>query len=159
VQLDDTDQLRLEAAVLYKGSDLYRRHCMHCHGVSGDGRGPTAPWVHPHPRDYRAGKFKFISSGKPASGGAKPRRADLIRTLSKGIEGTSMPAFALLPEEDLEDLVSYVIHLSLRGEVEFHVTQKLLEDSKREFIAEEGATDLGDYIRKKAATILGDWNK
>src|SRR5262245_245721 len=21
---------------------LYRRHCVHCHGISGDGRGPTA---------------------------------------------------------------------------------------------------------------------
>src|SRR5205814_267622 len=37
---------------LPRGSVLYRRHCVHCHGLSGDGRGPTATWVNPHPRDY-----------------------------------------------------------------------------------------------------------
>ncbi len=47
---------------LKEGSKHYRRHCMHCHGVTGDGRGPTGPWVNPHPRDYRQGLFKFISS-------------------------------------------------------------------------------------------------
>src|SRR5437879_6817929 len=28
---------------LAEGSKLYRRHCLHCHGISGDGRGPTGP--------------------------------------------------------------------------------------------------------------------
>src|SRR5690349_13600696 len=32
---------------------LYRRHCAHCHGTSGDGMGPTAMLLNPYPRDYR----------------------------------------------------------------------------------------------------------
>ena len=28
-------------------SGLYRRHCAHCHGVSGDGHGPTAQFLNP----------------------------------------------------------------------------------------------------------------
>ncbi len=121
---------------LLRGSKLYRRHCLHCHGLAGDGRGPTGPWVHPHPRDYRSGLFKFISS-KPDLPGNKPRRADLLRTVSKGIESTSMPAFGLLPERELEELVSYVIHLSLRGEVEMDTITTLLEQSRS---ALEGGT-------------------
>src|SRR5262249_10118621 len=75
------------------GSELYRKPCMHCHGVPGDGRGPTGPWLHPHPRDYRQGVFKYKSSDSETK---KPRFDDLRRTLQKGIDGTSMPAFGLL---------------------------------------------------------------
>jgi mono/diheme cytochrome c family protein len=112
--------LKLTNDALERGSQLYRLHCVHCHGLSGDGRGHTAPWVNPHPRDYRQGVFKFTSSSQE-QGVRKPRRADLIRTVRQGVEGTSMPAFNLLPEPALEDLISYVIHLSIRGESEFNV--------------------------------------
>ena len=39
---------------LAEGSKLYRQHCLHCHGLEGNGRGPTGYWVNPPPRDYRA---------------------------------------------------------------------------------------------------------
>ena len=38
---------------------LYRKHCVHCHGITGDGRGPTALFLNPYPRDYRQGVYKF----------------------------------------------------------------------------------------------------
>ena len=63
---------------LAQGSKVFRFHCVHCHGLTGDGRGPTGPWVVPHPRDYRPGLFKFVSS-KPESP-HKPRRDDLTRS-------------------------------------------------------------------------------
>src|SRR5262249_53228507 len=121
--------LKLDRGTLTQGSALYRRHCLHCHGVTGNGRGPTGPWVNPHPRDYRRGQFKFISTSK-AVADRKPRRADLVRVLSRGIDGTSMPAFGLLPENEIEALASYVIHLSLRGEVEFETMRTLLTDGR-----------------------------
>ena len=124
---DDFKQaLKLDDETLSYGSTRYRVHCLHCHGVAGNGRGPTAPWVNPHPRDYRLGKFKFTST----KGGneRKPRRADLLRTLQQGVEGTSMPSFGLLKEEELEALVSYVIHLSIRGQLEFQVMKEILMD-------------------------------
>jgi mono/diheme cytochrome c family protein len=110
-------KLRLEPAYLAEGSRLYRRHCLHCHGLTGNGQGPTGPWVNPHPRDYRLGKFKFTSSAQDR-GNRKPRREDLLRTLHQGVEGTSMPSFNLLSQEELNRLVSYVTHLSMRGQVE-----------------------------------------
>ncbi len=120
--------LKIDADTLAKGSTRYRVHCLHCHGVSGDGRGPTARWINPHPRDFRAGLFKFQSinqleskPGDPVQHSNSPRppaRADLLRTLRNGLEGTAMPSFALLRDEELEWIVSYVIHLSIRGRVE-----------------------------------------
>jgi mono/diheme cytochrome c family protein len=131
--------LKLDAKTLAEGSSLYRLHCLHCHGLTGNGRGPTAPWVNPHPRDYRSGIFKFAS----ASGGneRKPRREDLLRTLHEGIEGTSMPSFGLLSEGQLDALTSYVIHLSMRGEVEFNVMKELSKEDRPEgTIPERAAT-------------------
>jgi mono/diheme cytochrome c family protein len=133
-------KLKLEAADLAAGSQLYRRHCMTCHGVPGDGRGPTGPWVHPHPRDYRQGLFKFISTDPAKFVGRdtdrKPRRADLLRTLNAGVDGTTMPSFGLLPAAQLEQLVSYVIHLSLRGEVESETLTLLVQQD--DLFAENG---------------------
>lgn len=93
---------------------LYRQHCVHCHGVTGDGVGPTAAFLAPYPRDFRKGVFKFTSTNESA----KPTKEDLKRTLKQGIAGTAMPSFALLPEADIDALVEYVKYLSLRGEME-----------------------------------------
>jgi mono/diheme cytochrome c family protein len=121
--------LKLDKGTLRLGSQLYRIHCLHCHGLAGDGRGPTAFWINPHPRDYRLGIYKFTSTA--LGGTIRPQRADLHRTLKSGIEGTAMPAFNLLPEHELDAMVSYVIHLSLRGQVELqmmtYVLSKTLE--------------------------------
>ncbi len=100
------------------GYSLYRKHCLHCHGVSGDGEGPTAAFLWPRPRDYRRGIFKFTSTNP----GEKPTRADLRKTLYQGIANSSMPAFeALMTESEIEQVIDYVIFLSARGETEFRL--------------------------------------
>src|SRR5262249_24774414 len=106
-------------------SVTYRAQCLHCHGMPGDGRGPSSPWVNPHPRDFRQGVFKF-SSSKQEFGVRKPRRDDLLRILHNGIDGASMPAFNLLAADQVEELASYIIHLSLRGQAEYAVMRELL---------------------------------
>ncbi len=119
-------ELRLDNRSLRMGSRLYRVHCLHCHGLPGDGRGPTAFWVNPHPRDYRKGIFKFVSTSVAQGTGQKPRRDDLMRVLKEGIEGTSMPSFGVLSDAELEAMTSYVIHLSMRGEVEAFVMRAVI---------------------------------
>ncbi len=109
---------------------LYREHCVHCHGTTGNGLGPTATFLNPYPRDFRLGVFKF----KSTPFGTKPTRRDLKRILNEGIMGTSMPSFRLLKEDELDALVDYVIYLSIRGEVE----RKLLTASvELDFAADE----------------------
>src|SRR6185369_16837687 len=115
---------------LKEGGKLYRRQCLHCHGMEGNGRGPTGYWVSPHPRDYRQGIFKFTSSTQDL-GERKPRRDDLLHVIAHGIEGSSMPSFAMYPREDQEKLASYVMHLSLRGEVEYYVINTWLQGTSK----------------------------
>jgi mono/diheme cytochrome c family protein len=148
------EDLKLDDKTLALGSQLYRRHCLHCHGLTGDGHGPTAPWVNPHPRDYRRGIFKFSSSQQP-TGVRKPRREDLLRTLREGVEGTSMPSFRLLPEEELNALVSYVIHLSLRGQAEFDTMKTQLPPGPG-FDASEGET-IPSVLADRTKTFAQQW--
>jgi mono/diheme cytochrome c family protein len=101
------DHLRLGAAT-------YQARCAGCHGVSGDGAGPAAEYLQPPPRDYRQGVFKFTSTPF----GAKPRREDIVRVVRRGAPGTAMPSFALLPDEELQAVVDYVLVLAQRGELE-----------------------------------------
>jgi mono/diheme cytochrome c family protein len=146
------DGARLDEKTLAEGSRLYRRHCLHCHGLTGDGHGPTGPWVNPHPRDYRLGKFKFTSSDQP-SGSRKARREDLLRTLKQGVEGTSMPSFALLDEEtELQPIISYIIHLSLRGQIELGVLADVLGPN-----ADKDAGVDEDAIREKLDNLWKTW--
>jgi mono/diheme cytochrome c family protein len=140
--------LKLENGQLAEGSRLYRRHCLHCHGLTGDGHGPTAAWVNPHPRDYRAGRFKFIST---TVGSSKAKRQDLLRTLRQGLEGTSMPSFGLLPSEELEALVSYVIHLSLRGQIELIVMTEVLKGDVKE------TGEIVSRLKEERENIVKDW--
>lgn len=101
-------------AHLRRGAEVYARYCVQCHGVDGDGNGVAAAYLNPKPRNYQMGIYKFTST----TYGSKPLREDLIRTVKRGIRGTSMPAFPLLPPRDQEAVVDYVIALTRRGELE-----------------------------------------
>jgi mono/diheme cytochrome c family protein len=103
---------------------LYRRHCVHCHGVSGNGAGPTAEFLNPYPRDFRHGWFKFKSTGI----NEKPTDDDLRRILNQGLNGTAMPSFKLLPAAEVDALVEYVKYLAIRGQVEKHLYTVYEED-------------------------------
>ena len=116
------------------GQGLFRQHCVHCHGVTGNGRGPTAAFLNPYPRDFSMGKFKFTST--PV--GVKPTTEDLRRILMNGVAGTSMPSFALLSEGEIEALIDYVKYLSIRGEVE---RQLMIQSNDFDFQTEDGAID------------------
>ena len=100
--------------------ELYSRYCVQCHGVNGDGNGVAATYMIPKPRNYQMGIFKFTST----SYGSKPLREDLLRTVRRGVRGTSMPAFPLLPPKDLEAVVDYVQSLTRRGELETKLAEQ-----------------------------------
>jgi mono/diheme cytochrome c family protein len=108
---------------------LYREHCASCHGISGDGYGPSAQLLNPYPRDFRLGKFKF----KRTSLNSPPTDEDLTRILRNGIPGTAMPSFRTLPTNEIEALVDYVKYLAIRGQVERKLIEMItdLDDSER----------------------------
>lgn len=123
-RMDRQDKLHRAGGAVSKGRGLYREHCAHCHGVTGDGLGPTAAFLNPFPRDFRVGTFKFTSTDQ----GTKPTREDLRHTLREGIQGTAMPAFKVaLANEEIDDLAEYVIYLNMRGEME----KQLIRDDEQ----------------------------
>ena len=108
---------------LKDSAELYRVQCMHCHGVSGEGDGTTAPYLNPKPRNYTLGVFKFTALKDKA----RPRRADIVRILDEGVTGTAMPSFRRLSLAELHGLADYVRLLSIRGETERYIVT-LAED-------------------------------
>ena len=135
-----------DALVGAKG--LFREHCVHCHGISGDGEGPTAAFLNPYPRDYREGWFKWKSTKRDD----RPTTANLMRTLHEGVAGTAMPSFRLLPDLDREALVEYVKYLSMRGEMELRLIAAAHDAKKGEPLK----TDR-DSLLSLLTPIVGSW--
>lgn len=89
---------------LARGRESYAMYCSGCHGPDGDGEGPAAKFLDPKPRDFRKGKVKFAS----VAAGEMPTDADLVRTITNGLHGTSMPTWSLLPKNEVDDIVEYL---------------------------------------------------
>ncbi len=93
-----------EAATLKRGREQYSLYCVGCHGENGDGEGQAARFLDPKPRDFRKGRVKFAAV--PA--GTLPRDEDLLVTINHGLNGTSMPSWKLIGEEDKRAIVAYI---------------------------------------------------
>lgn len=160
----DEAKLRLAAGpvrsdIAGRKNGLYREHCAHCHGVTGDGLGPTAAFLNPYPRDYRPGVFKFKSTERAD----KPTHEDLVRILHNGIVGTSMPSFALLSDLEIDALVEYVKYLSIRGETEIELMRAFFElddedegklPETREFLVEEMLATVAEKWQSAADALI-----
>ncbi len=150
---------------------LYREHCAHCHGISGDGAGPTAAFLNPYPRDFRLGKFKF----KATPLRQPPTHDDLKSVLIEGIPGTAMPSFRTLPETEIDALVDYVKYLTIRGQFERFLMSELAGMDGKPLVdldllkpktgsdSKEGSSDKAEIdeenleaFEEQAYTIFGD---
>jgi mono/diheme cytochrome c family protein len=140
------ESLGLSADRLAEGGRLFRRHCLQCHGLAGDGRGPTGQWIYPHPRDFRRGAFKFVSTGD----GGKPKQSDLARTIRDGLKNTAMPAFGLLPEDQRDLMAAYVTYLSLRGQTEFLALTSVVADDE---------SDPAAYASERLDLLIAQWRR
>ncbi len=130
------DKFTVLGPMLQQGHKLYMTHCEHCHGVSGDGKGPTASYFDIKPRDYRLGRFKFTSTKSTD----RATRDDLVRTVRQGIPGTYMPSFLLFTDEEIGPIVEYVRWLAMRGEFE--------ERSGAEFLSGQfGSEDVSQRVK------------
>jgi cytochrome c oxidase cbb3-type subunit 2 len=99
-----------DATAASRGKKAFERYCISCHGVEGDGRGPTADFVDPRPRVLTSGVFKFRSTPS----GALPTDADILKTVTDGLHLTFMPRWAPLTSHERHDVVQYVKSLSPR---------------------------------------------
>jgi mono/diheme cytochrome c family protein len=83
------------------GKAVFQQSCTVCHGPEGKGDGPAAVALNPKPTNLTAGKFHHGGSD-----------AELFKSISNGVPGTSMVGWASLPEKDRWNLVNYVKSLS-----------------------------------------------
>ncbi|HMP79424.1 MAG TPA: cytochrome c [Pirellulaceae bacterium] len=164
----DLERLRRAAGPVFSNRDgesygLYRAHCAHCHGITGDGAGSTAAAVQPYPRDFRLGKFKFKSTPLRRP----PTDDDLTRVIREGIPGTAMPSFRTLPNEDVAALVDYVKYLTIRGEFERRLLAELSNLDGQPLLPmplvsalDEGQQASGDDRRvldEQLSMAVGEW--
>jgi mono/diheme cytochrome c family protein len=124
---------------LRNGAAIFAHYCVQCHGVNGDGAGAIASHLSPRPRDYTLGTFKFTSTSN-----GKARKADLIQTVRRGVTGTSMPSFANFSNDELSDVVDYVLALTHRGELQRSLAQVAFDDEA--LPEEEGIDEIADEI-------------
>jgi mono/diheme cytochrome c family protein len=86
------------------GKALYQRYCIFCHGPEGDGRGESAPYLDPKPRDFTKAVFKCRSTPS----GSLPLDSDLYDTISRGVHASGMPSWKPLLRQERVDLVAYI---------------------------------------------------
>jgi mono/diheme cytochrome c family protein len=136
------------------GELIYVRYCAGCHGVKGDGQGPAARLLSPRPRDFTLGFYKFTTT--PAN--SVPLDEDILRAITEGLHGTSMPSWRLLPLNERKSLVRYVraFHTewhfrSAAPAIPFHENPFDMEDAA----SIEGAVQLGREVYHKQATCWG----
>jgi high-affinity iron transporter len=90
-----------KAPDLQHGARLYQAQCAGCHGATGKADGPLAAKMDPAPiafADLDRARERSVFS--------------LYQTTTRGVEGTAMPSFAALSEEDRWAVAFYVSTLS-----------------------------------------------
>jgi len=96
------------------GKALYQRYCIFCHGPEGDGRGDSAPYLDPKPRDFTKATFKCRSTPS----GSLPLDSDLYDTITRGVHSSGMPSWRPLLRQERADLVAYIKTFSSRFQEE-----------------------------------------
>ncbi len=102
--------------LLPRGKQVYMRRCIGCHGVKGDGNGPSARFLSPKPRDFTSGIFKFRSTVGDAN--SLPSDEDLFVTISHGLWGTAMPPWYEISAQERLAVIQYLKTFSARWKTE-----------------------------------------
>jgi len=103
------------------GARLFRQNCTYCHGERGEGNGIASLTI--KARYFGAEPYKFTDT----QGTKIPTDDALIATLKRGIEGSSMPSFAHLRDDELQALVTHLRGLTRKGMYE-QLTRKAMKD-------------------------------
>jgi len=158
-----------QPAAAARGEKAYGKYCVSCHGTHGDGRGPSADWIDPRPRNFTSGTFKFRSTVS----GELPTDADLERTIEQGLNHTNMPHWRALTPMERRDLVQFVKTFSTRFTTEPQgkpivvpptpkVTPALLAQGKEVWNKVQCASCHGDGGKgdgASATTLRDDWGQ
>ncbi|MEZ5967372.1 MAG: ethylbenzene dehydrogenase-related protein [Planctomycetota bacterium] len=93
-----------------RATALFERHCAACHGATGAADSSLVGFLRPRPRSFALGSFNLVSTRNGV-----PTDDDLVRTLERGLPGSTMPSFAWLPDDDVRLLAQHVRELAVTG--------------------------------------------
>lgn len=93
---------------LASGRQIFNENCAECHGQTGRGDGPARQTINPK----NPPPANFHDPERMA--GLSPFKA--FNTASFGVEGTAMPSFSALPEEQRWEVAFYVMSLRFSAE-------------------------------------------
>ena len=113
---------------LTAGEQLFREHCVSCHGESGKGDGTAGRTLDPPPRDLT--KLTGWKRGTSL--------ADLFRSVSLGLEGTQMAAFDYLGANERFKVTHYAMTFAGGHEP---TTRAMLDSLDSQFSLAEGAKE------------------
>jgi len=89
-----------------RGRDFYTHNCFTCHGLQGLGNGPRSGFISPRPRNFTAANSRHYLN-----------RPNLFLAISRGKQGTPMPAWAtVLSDQQIADVAEYVFQTFIRGD-------------------------------------------
>jgi mono/diheme cytochrome c family protein len=111
---------------MMSGAKLYDLHCSACHGIDGNGMGQAARYLHPKPRDFRAGGFRLVSSSSRL-----PTLDDIASVIRRGMPGTSMRSFEELDAETRRRLAEQVM-IRWRDGVREKIVRVMEEEEEEE---------------------------
>lgn len=78
--------------------EIYQNLCLRCHGEKGDGNGLIATYLDPYPRDFTNAGFMNSKTEER-----------LANSIKNGVEGTSMPAWGkVLNDEQIKGVLAYI---------------------------------------------------
>lgn len=95
---------------LENGREVFSKNCVVCHGMKGRGDGPAGQGLTPRPADFHKEDRMAVLSP-----------FQVFNTVRLGVEGTGMPAFPQLSEQEIWNLSFYI--LSLRYEADSNRTK------------------------------------
>lgn len=83
---------------LDEGKKVFDTNCVSCHGAQGKGDGPAAVALNPKPADFTDKEWKYGAGEE-----------NILKTVSKGVPGTAMPAWeASLSETQRKSVAQYI---------------------------------------------------
>ncbi|MFQ5688103.1 MAG: ethylbenzene dehydrogenase-related protein [Candidatus Scalindua sp.] len=136
---DVSGQIPETEDAIVAGKMIYEKRCYYCHGLKGDGNGPAAPRLDQKPRNFTRNEFKIRSTEL----GTLPTDEDLFRIITSGVEGTAMPFWNNLSNEERWQVIYYIKTFNsdfsneVSGEMEIgeevHATPQTIEQGRRLF--------------------------
>jgi len=108
------------SADIDRGRAVFLANCAGCHGKRGDGRGPAASALWPHPADLTAAHFSS---------------ARISQVLWHGVPGTAMSSFQELSTTELKSLVAFVSSLGPKEPLTLSADMDILVRGQNVFTA------------------------